>query len=439
MRLETSVKRARVPGMWAAALVLAWSGHAGAQPGLAPEQQNPPSEEGAAESAPPDDDAELAALRAAADQEIGPTESAPAPGPEQGFRSGARALQAFNPEISVIADVVANGYLNDDGYLVGDEGVQRSGLLFRVFELAFQSNLDPYSFAKFIFSYEDGHAGLEEGYVSWVGLIPRLAITVGRFKQQLGVINRWHLHAFDQVDRPLVHTKYLGEEGLAGTGVSLRFIIPPVWAHAQELTLEVTNGENQALFAGEFFSIPSVLGHLKNYWDLDPATYLELGVTGLWGLNNKRGYVDETSGLVFDEPRRQTVLGAADLTISWLPPGRAKYRGVTSRSEVLYLRKQVDDGSGGRATGDALGGYTYLDVRTGPRTFVGARFDIGQNFAVDDHSWFWQASPYLTFWQSEFVFFRLQYDATRESEGQLAHKVMLQIDWAAGPHKHDKY
>jgi len=423
-------------------LVLAWSAPAGAQSGPgAPENDEREEQPDGAEApeAPAEDDAELEALRNAADQEIGPTvTSEPTPGPEKGFQSGARALQAFNPEISVVADVLANGYLNEDGYLAGDEGVERSGLVFRVFELAFQSNLDPYSFAKFIFAHEGGHSALEEGYVTWVGLIPRTAITLGRFKEQLGVINRWHLHAFDQVDRPLVHVKYLGEEGLAGTGVSFKLLLPPMWAHAQELTLQVTNAENEALFSGELFSVPAVLGHLKNYWDLSPATYLELGLTGVWGLNNKRGYVDEATGDVLDEPLRHTVLGAADLTVSWLPPGRAKYRGVTWRSEILYLRKQVDD-AGDEATGDALGGFTYLDVRTGPRTFVGARFDIGQNFDIGDHSWFWQASPYLTFWQSEFVYFRLQYGATKESAGDLAHKVVLQVDWSAGPHKHEKY
>jgi hypothetical protein len=377
-------------------------------------------------------------LLEAADQEIGPTDSAPKPSTQESFQSGARALQGFNPEISVVADMLLSGYLNKDGYRASDEGIERSGFSFRSFELSLQANLDPYSFAKFVLAAEDGETGLEEGYVRWVGLIPRTSILLGRFKQQLGVINRWHQHAFDQIDRPLVHSKFLGEEGLTGTGVSLQILPPPLWADAQELTVQVTNGENEALYSGEFFSLPSVLAHLKNYWDLSPSTYLELGLSGLAGLNNKRGYIDETAGTVLDESRRYTVLGAADLSISWAPVGQAKYRGVTSRSEILYLRKQIDN-AGTRASGDALGGYTYLDIRTGPRSFVGARFDLGQNFGVDDHSWFWQASPYLTFWQSEFVFLRLQYGASKESSDELAHKVMLQVDWSAGPHKHDKY
>ena len=396
------------------------------------------------------DAAELRALHEAADREIdsgGETSVTSEPGADSGlFKSGARALQALNPEISVTADALGSLYLNDDMYVAGEigheghdhGGVERSGFAFRAFELAIQANLDPYSSTKLVFAMHGGSPELHEGYVAWTGIIPRTSLTVGKFNQQLGVINRWHEHAFDQLDRPLVHQKFLGHHGLVGTGVSLRTIIPPAWAHAQELTLEVTNGANEELFAGEFFSIPTVLGHMKNYWDLSDSTYFELGLTGLWGVNNRRGVVDETSGLVVDEPWRHTVLAATDLSLAWVPVGRAKYRGVTWRSELLYLRKQVDH-EGEVESGDALAGFSYLDVRIGPRAFVGARFDVGQNFDLHSNSWFWQASPYMTFWQSEFVFLRLQYNATRESAGELAHAVFLQADWSAGPHKHDKY
>ena len=56
--------------------------------------------------------------------------------------------------------------------------------------------------------------------------------------------------------------------------------------------------------------------------------------------------------------------------------------------------------------------------------------------------------PYLTVWQSEFVYLRLEYQhgehiPYQTPDGGLGrrtdNRVLLQIDFAAGPHKHEKY
>jgi hypothetical protein len=71
---------------------------------------------------------------------------------------------------------------------------------------------------------------------------------------------------------------------------------------------------------------------------------------------------------------------------------------------------------------------------------MGARLDAGMEPEAGIGGWFWQASPYLTFRQSEFVFMRLQYGYTWESGARdPEHVVMLQVDWSAGPHRHEKY
>lgn len=390
---------------------------------------------------------ELASLHAAADEEIGEDDDDEVAGQDESFHSGARALQALNPEITVTGDILGSLYMNKDFYLEEEaheghdhgHGIKRSGFALRAFELAFQSNLDPFSFAKFILGYHDETIHLEEGYISWSGAIPRVTLTLGRFFQQFGVINRWHEHALDQVDRPLVHQRFLSDHGLSGTGFSIRIMIPRAWAHAEELTIQVTNGENERLFAGEFFSIPSVLAHLKSYWDLNDSTYLELGLSGSWGVNNRRGYLDADFDQIRDEPTRHTVLAGADLSLVWAPAGREKYRGVAWRSEFLYLLKQ-DEHEGLREDFHAFGGFTYLDIRVSSVIRLGARFDVGQDPVEHAERWFWQAAPYVTFWQSEFVYLRLQYNATWWSDGHAPiHLLMLQANFSAGPHKHEKY
>ena len=449
-------------------LALVWSAAVAAQE---PEMDQPPSEEQQAEPGLEEllnrieelekqvdelkadkeaaaEDAEIEALLAAADEEISAGEEEEDPEDEEVFKSGARALQGLNPEISVTGDMVAMLYMNRNFYIEEDlvihdghvhGGIRRSGLALRTFAVAFQSNLDPYSFMKFVLAMHNGNIGICEGYISWAGAIPRVTITMGKFHQQFGVINRWHEHGFDQVDRPLTHTRYLGHHGLVGTGMSVKIMLPRLWAHAEELTIEVTNGENADLFSGEFFSIPTVLGHLKSYWDLNTSTYLELGFSGVWGLNNKWGWIDGSIDELVNEDYRHTVVAGADLSLVWVPMGKEKYRGVAWRSEFLYLHKEVE-GSGGLESIDTFAGFTYLDVRLGAYVILGARFDIGQLPGVDRKEWYWQASPYMTIWQSHFAYFRLQYNATWETGRQAPiHTALFQTVFAAGPHKHEKY
>lgn len=392
------------------------------------------------------EEAEIEALLAAADEELATEEEDVED--EEVFKSGARALQGLNPEISVTGDILATLYMNRNFYVKEDlvihdghvhGGIQRSGLALRAFEAVFQSNLDPFSFMKFILAMHHGSPEICEGYISWVGAIPRVTFTLGKFHQQFGVINRWHEHALDQVDRPLTHTKYLGHHGLVGTGLSVKIMMPRLWAHAEELTIEVANGDNADLFSGEFFSIPTVLGHLKSYWDLSTSTYLELGLSGVWGLNNRWGWIDDSIGELVNEDYRHTVVAGADLSLVWIPMGKEKYRGVAWRSEFLYLHKEVEH-DGGLENIDSFAGFTYLEARLGAYVILGARFDIGQIPQVDGGDWYWQASPYLTIWQSHFAYFRLQYNATWESgRRDPIHAALFQTVFAAGPHKHEKY
>jgi hypothetical protein len=371
----------------------------------------------------------------------------------QVFKSGARALQAQNPEFSVTGDFLVRLWANDkfrkpyppvleieeEGEHHHDASSELSGFQLRALELNIQANLDPYSFAKAVIAFHAGEVEAEEAYMTWVGVLPRLNLTIGRFRQQFGVVNRWHTHALDQIDLPLSLQMAFGHHGLAQTGLSLKVMIPRLWAHAAELTIEVTNAENGDLYAGEFWSVPSVLGHLKNYYDLTDTTYLELGLSGVWGFNNRRSFLfhDETTDdvTVENEPWRNTVVAGADLTISWVPLDKAKYRGVTWRTEALYMYKETPDGDI-----QTFGGYTYLDFRINQIVILGARLDAGQKPMMGDNREYVQASPYMTLWQSEWVYFRIQYNYLWQSGGyDPEHIVLLQADWSLGPHKHEKY
>lgn len=353
------------------------------------------------------------------------------------FTSGERSLQALNPEISIMADALGLGIFNKRGYT---SEADRSGFVFRVLELHVQAVLDPFSMAKFAIEFTPEGVEVGEAYMTWTSLLPGLSLTAGRFRQQLGIVNRWHEHGLDQQDRPLAAQELLGPEGLVQTGVAIEWLMPRLWAHANQLLLQITNSENEQLFAGEFFSIPSVLLRLQSYYNLSEATYFELGLTGVLGWNNARGQADDAGQLVNESARATWVFGA-DWTLQWEPLAQAKYRNILLRGELYGVHKDL---GAGRSI-MAVGLYQQIEAKVSRRFTVGARFDWTQPFAENNGGQhILGVEPYVTFWQSEYVRLRLHYaftyrdvqvtDAPRQD-----HRVLLQLTFAVGPHKHDRY
>lgn len=357
---------------------------------------------------------ELADLRAAAEEAAGQTpgaaETAIPPEPARDISFGSeRNLSRLNPEISMTGDLV--GIANDR---------DREDFSAREFELNVQSALDPYSLTKWTlaFSPEEG-VDVEEGYVSYTGLPGGLTLTAGKFRQSFGLLNRWHLHALPQVDYPLVLQTYFGEEGLAQTGVSASWLLPHPWASANELTLELTDGRNDA-FGGDNFDNLVGLAHLKNYWDVGDATYVEWGLSGIAGGNGLDG---------------DSRVWGSDLTLHWQPPARAKYREVTWRTELMRSERDGEDG----ARRDAWGGYSYVESLLAQNLYGGLRYDRVEDPLHPDRV-VWGLFPNLTWWQSEFVRLRGEYGFLKDNlTGEKQNRFTLQLTWAAGPHKHEIY
>jgi hypothetical protein len=346
------------------------------------------------------------------------------------FKSGQRSLQAINPEISVVGDLYGQYIANDKSFTED----LRSGAYFRVLGLHLQSNLDPFSFTKAAIELTPAGIELGEAYLTWTKIFPGVGLTAGKFRQQFGVVNRWHVHALDQFEFPLALTTILGEEGLNQIGLSFDWTMPSIISNANLLTLQITNGQNEQLFSGDMFSFPAGLLHLKNYWDLSRDTYLELGLTGMLGKNNQRGYDDE--GNLILEESRLTALGGLDLTVFWEPLNQARYHSLLWRTEFYYANKELLNGRI-----KAFGGYSYLEYKLDLQWQVGTRLDYTQPFETDNNSkYMWQIVPYITWWQSNWVRFRLQYNYLNGTEIPAAQNtIRLQIVFAAGPHKHDRY
>jgi len=352
---------------------------------------------------------DLAALRAAAAEASGtPTAAAAdtAAKPTE-FVGRQRNASAMNPEVSATGDI----------HFEFPEG-ESPQVVPREFELAFQATLDPYSATKIFVTFADGEVGIEEGYIYWTGLPAHLRVDAGVFRQEVGELNRWHLHALPESEYPLVYRLFLGADGLNGVGLSLYTALPFSVAHGtHEAWLQGTSVSSDPLYAGE--RRPTLLGRLKNFWQLNRSTYMQLGFTGL-------------GGATYGDSLASRVLGA-DFRLTWRPPNAGTRQDLTLRVEGY----QFHANELGLAT-DRYGMYAAVNYKASRRWVLGLRYDYVQA-PRGAFSTVWGLTPTLTWWQSEFVYLRLENDYRNDSILGSDNLALLQVVWAIGPHKHETY
>jgi len=349
-----------------------------------------------------------------------PAEGAGAPSPdrtqggERRFQSQNRNLNELNPEISATGDVSAD--------FTNRTGPGANQFRFNEFEVALQAALDPYSGAKFFIVQEDGEFRVEEGYIEYNTLPAGLGVKVGQMRLDWGKLNRWHKHALPQADLPAVNQAIWGAEGLTGLGASISWVPTPFLGDFNEVIVQVVNDDNDVSFSGRGFDQPVFLVHETNYFDISPASYLEIGVSAATGTSDLQG-------------KFRTQVYGTDWNFHWSPPATALYRDFELRGELIWQRRET-------ATGlvNTLGTYTYGTYKLNRRSYVGLRGDYTQLPEEPGES-LWGASPYFDWWQSEWARLRFQYgySSRRIEIPQPEHRFFLQLTWAIGPHKHEKY
>ena len=347
----------------------------------------------------------------------------------QEFVGRARSLQALNPEISLNGDLYGS---------IQSDDPSSENFIPREFEFAFVSALDPFTRAKVFLTVEEeggrievfpgdpeekGEAGVgvEEGYVEWVALPGGVGLKVGRFFQQFGQLNRWHSHALQFQSRSLPHLAFIGEASLTQDGASVHWLLPTGGSGAYEATVEVTRSRNEILF-GESHSL-SYLGHLNAFWQLSASTDLDFGISALFG-----DYEDLAG-------RRGHRLFGAEMSFNWAPPERSLYRGVVVRGGVMFSNPGAVPGL--PEPDAALGVWSLAEVRLSRNWIAGGRYEWVEN-PEDGTESAWLVSPALTYWQSEYVRLRAEYDVLG-NPGNTTGQFTLRITFAMGPHRHETY
>jgi len=393
---------------------------------------------------------ELRMLREAAEAAVGKPEEEQKEPEETVFKAGSLSLQALNPEISVTGDMVT--FYRDQ-----EDAQKRSDFDFRNLGIHIESYLDPYTrFKSAVEVHEDG-VELGEAYMTRFGLLPDVNLTLGKFRQQFGVVNRWHKHGLDQVDFPLALRNIFGDGGLNQTGVSLDWTLPPIGETAHQLTFQVTNGENDRLFDENSRNVPSLLLHYKNFRDLTKDTYLEFGLTNLVGWNDEWPVLADGDTWRTERERLETWVWGGDFTVLWEPTERMRYRNLEWRTEAYYLRRGVIDPYDlDEDTVNAWGAYSYIQTKLTRTWDVGVRCDyyepdrkryaglpqisLAPLAVTSGGAYRWQVGPYVTWFQSPFVKFRLEYNHGDGAGVEKAEDVVyFQMIFSAGPHKHERY
>jgi len=346
--------------------------------------------------------------------------------PEQG-----RSFQSFNPDISVIGDFL--------GHLTNRDAVPTTErFCIRESELGFSAYVDPYARADFFIHLHqhlhaaggeverEWHAGVCEGYLTLLNLPFDLQAKLGKFKAAFGKVNRMHTHSLPWVDRPEAAVSLLGEEGMSEQGVSVSWLVPNPWDKYLELTGEVFNNENPVSFAGAQGGGFVYLGHFKNFIDLSENSTLELGVSEAAGPNASSG-------------DRWTYLHGADLTFKWRPLRRGLYKSLLWQSEVIVRDKELP----GAETGRVWGAYSALSHQFAKRWSAGLRYDYvdaGSESGGPEPAGGRSAySACLTFAQSEYCFWRIQYKHTEADQGGSVDEMWAQLNFGIGPHRAHVY
>ena len=322
------------------------------------------------------------------------------------YGNATAASKIFNPDIAVIGN-----FLGAAGRNTVDPA---PALQLSEAEVALQAIVDPYARADFFLAASPEGLEIEEGYLTLTSLPGGLLAKVGQLKQQFGKVNTLHAHNTPWADSPLMMRNLLGgDEGLKDAGISVSKLVLNPWFFL-EATGEVYNGSSTVFESSKRGNV-SWLGRLRGYRDITESTNLDIGASYARGHND--------AGTDF-----ATQLAGVDATVRYRPLRRAIYRRFVGRTEMMWSRREQEDG-----LVPAFGMYASGEYQFARRWFGGFRYDYSER--ATDASLVDKGTSFLiTFWPSEFSQIRGQYRRTRYAEGVIANEALFQFLFSIGAH-----
>ena len=316
----------------------------------------------------------------------------------------------YLPEIGLVADIVGKSSESSEDA----EGNDRFSA--RAVELVIGHDIDPYSRLDATISFSDfEEAAVEEAYASFWDLPLDSKLRFGLLKPKIGLVAAVHRDSLDTVDEPLVIQAYLGAEGMNKAGFDLTAFTPfsSDW-FTQQITLGFLaggGGEDGQLFGTES-RYPTLYARVKNSVDFSDVTNADIGATYLNGNST-----DD------DERNVNTVEIDATLSHHLSPTSKFKFQ------NEAYINHESS----------TWGYYSLADYRLNERFALGSRWDWVEPIELEENATrdYEQAlAAYLTFFQSEFARWRLQYQHAWLQDDSVDNIFYLQGTFAIGTHKH---
>ena len=351
------------------------------------------------------------------------------------------------PDISAVGDLLGDlsprGSTQEDGTRFG----------IREVELALQAVVDPYFRGDVFLGFSDAEGvHIEQAFLTTTSL-PGFEVRLGRFLMPFSKVNTTHRHDLHTIEHPWAVQRFLGAEGLKGTGISVSRIFAP-FGFYQELLLTAVDRIGEAPdglvtpepvnkdLDGLAFS-----ARLRNYWDLSQAANLELSASALTGKVEQpcSGCAFPPDPTISAVAARQTVVGA-DATFRWRPLQQGLYKSLIAQAEFLRQMNDFDFEPiyvGSRKSFN--GAYGFARWQVSRRAFVAARYDWLEDpllrgpceIAICGET-LTAASGYLEWFPSEFSKLAVAYERLMPAAATGiagTNRILLQASFSVGPHK----
>ena len=291
-------------------------------------------------------------------------------------------------------------------------------------EFSFQSVVDPYARADFFLTVgKDNDTGkfsldLEEGYITTLSLPAHLQLKAGKFKSALGRINPVHPHALPFISLPNAYENYFGE-GINDEGVSLSWLVPNTLFY-QELVVQATDGPiNSPSFSRTVGNTFLSLVHLKNFFDLSANATLELGLSGITGMNH------------FD---LRTNIVAADLTYKWKPVQFNTYKSFTWQTEAWFSNANISK----EKVVNSLGMYSFINFQFSKRLFFTGMYsysNLPYSVSIRENSF----SATIGWYATEFQKLEIEGKTTSSNVEKERNEILLRWIFVIGTHGAHQY
>jgi hypothetical protein len=301
----------------------------------------------------------------------------------------------------------------------------------REVELNIFGQIDPYARADVRIESGEEEPGAGTGVTLAEATITLLALPygtqakLGQMRNRFGWSNVIHEHDLPWVDRPDVYRIFFGEEGLTEKGIEATWV-PDFLPFYLEVLGGVFNGDNEVAFGHGRLTTPLVTGRVRAFFELTDTMGIQVGTSFASGETQQR--LDST-------------LAGFDLKYKFRPEGWL-HPLLTLGAEGIYSIREVGTDFGEKTTRHRFGWYGWGELQPWRRWAFGVRYDSTQYPVNPGRQW--AVEPYVSFFPSEFLRFRLAYKHTDRTNregfdlnggsGRIADELFLQATFILGAH-----